>query len=64
MIRTHVGPRPPTKPTDTRTFVWSRCHDCGWLAVHIEEHSMAHTIDVAEHVCPDVVQLELFGGAA
>ena len=64
-IRTHVGPRPPSRPNDQRTFIWSRCWDCGWLAEHLEEsQSMQHTIETAEHRCPESVQLDLFGGAA
>ena len=64
-IRTHVGPRPPSRPNDQRTFIWSCCWDCGWLAEHLEEsQSMQHTIETAEHRCPESVQLDLFGGAA
>lgn len=65
-VRTHIGPYPPSKPKgggsgDHRTYIWSRCWDCGWLAEHLEEtQSMAHTIAVAEHRCPQVVQLDLF----
>lgn len=65
MIRTHVGPYPPARPKDSRTFIWSRCWECGWTVAHLEEsQSMQHTIEVGEHVCPDAVQLDLFGGAA
>ena len=63
-VRTYIGPYPPTKPKDTRTFIWSRCDSCGWLAVHLEEsQSMQHTIVVSEHRCEESVQLDLFGAA-
>lgn len=64
-IVTSIGPYPPSRPKDPRTFIWSRCRGCGWGATHPEEsRSMEHCIAVAEHRCDDVVQLDLFGGAA
>lgn len=60
-VRTHIGPRPPTRPSDVRTWIWSRCWECGWLAEHLEEsQSMQHSIEVAEHRCAQTVQLDLF----
>ncbi|WP_331726054.1 hypothetical protein [Streptomyces sp. NBC_00470] len=49
-IRTSIGPRPPSRPRDVRTFMWSRCTLCGWYACHPEDQqAMEHTMRVTEH---------------
>jgi hypothetical protein len=62
-IRTWIGPRPPSRPHDCRTFIWSRCSRCTWYACHLEDsRSMQHTIEVFDHArsdCVTAVQLAL-----
>jgi hypothetical protein len=60
-IRTHLGPNPPHNPASVELWLWSRCWTCGWYVAHIEErNAMEHTIEVSEHRCAEVVQLDLF----
>lgn len=49
-IRTYIGPYPPSRPTDTRTHIWSICDRCGWYCCHLEDRAaMQHTIEYFEH---------------
>ncbi|MER7195769.1 hypothetical protein [Streptomyces flaveolus] len=49
-IHTSIGPYPPSRPNDTRTFIWSRCTRCGWYACFLEDQqAMEHTMAVQEH---------------
>ncbi|MFD8900551.1 hypothetical protein [Streptomyces ardesiacus] len=49
-IRTWLGPRPPSRPKDNRTFIWSRCTNCHWYACHLEDQqAMEHTMAVRDH---------------
>jgi hypothetical protein len=63
-IRTYVGPYPPSRRKDYRTFIWSTCTVCGWYACHLEDQqSMQHTIETFDHArsgCAEQGQLSLF----
>lgn len=49
-IPTWTGPYPPSRPKDTRTFIWSRCTRCGWYACFLEDQqAMEHTMAVQDH---------------
>lgn len=49
-IRTWLGPRPPSRPKDNRTFIWSQCTRCDWYACFLEDQqAMEHTMTVADH---------------
>jgi hypothetical protein len=50
-MRSVIGPYPPGRPTDPRTFIWSVCPGCGiTIGPHIEDRdSMLHTIETSEH---------------
>lgn len=49
-IRTYIGPRPPARPTDVRTFIWSLCTRCPWTICYLEDrHAMRHTIEMFDH---------------
>ncbi|HLU99612.1 MAG TPA: hypothetical protein VKZ89_22515 [Thermobifida alba] len=49
-IATWMGPRPPSLPRDTRTYIWSRCIRCGWYACFLEDQqAMEHTMAVQDH---------------
>ncbi|WP_327411212.1 hypothetical protein OG458_42315 (plasmid) [Streptomyces sp. NBC_01281] len=67
-IRTWMGPRPPSRPKDTRTFIWSRCTRCGWYACFLEDRqAMEHTMAVQDHArdaCAPHGQLPLTAGEA
>ncbi|MFE8941179.1 hypothetical protein ACFYNX_27355 [Streptomyces sp. NPDC007872] len=62
-IRTWLGPRPPSRPTDARTFIWSTCTRCGWYVCFLEDQqAMEHTMAVKEHArdaCASDGQLSL-----
>lgn len=63
-VRTYGGPYPPSRPTDSRIHIWSRCQTCGWYACHLEERgSMAHYCDVQNHKRAGC-EPTLFGAAA
>lgn len=49
-IHTGMGPYPPSRPQDPRTFIWSRCTRCGWYACFLEDQqAMEHTMAVQDH---------------
>ncbi|MER5888042.1 hypothetical protein ABT160_29845 [Streptomyces sp. NPDC001941] len=49
-IPTRLGPRPPSRPHDTRTYIWSTCTRCGWYACFLEDQqAMEHTLAIQEH---------------
>ncbi|MFF8478693.1 hypothetical protein [Streptomyces sp. NPDC015414] len=62
-IRTWMGPDPPSRPNDPRTFIWFRCTRCDWYACFLEDQqAMEHTVAVQDHAhdaCETYGQLPL-----
>ncbi|WP_431959391.1 hypothetical protein [Actinacidiphila sp. bgisy160] len=49
-LRTYIGPYPPARPKDTRTWIWSKCDRCPWTVCYLEDrNSMRYTIEFWEH---------------
>ncbi|MEU2057136.1 hypothetical protein [Streptomyces bungoensis] len=65
-VRTWMGPYPPSRPRDPRTFIWSQCTRCDWYACFLEDQqAMEHTMAVQEHArdaCETDGQLALLTG--